>query len=191
MKLQGPGGHLYFRLDIILVKGLSKHTINTYFLGMKIDPKYAFLHAFFSICLPYTFQNLSIWPKNTPFFPILHVFAPRNDVRTYIVWSWKATLITWIFLRGWYPTSNTSDPLGSKAKGTSISNSSLALDLHGGNLNRFLGFFNQFYQLFTYFQKNQCAGGKFKVLTLCRAGVYLIVLVKRSTGQVIGTSYQP
>ena len=42
----GGGGHLYFRLDIILVKGLSKHTLNTYFSGMKIDPKY----AFFSIC---------------------------------------------------------------------------------------------------------------------------------------------
>ena len=40
------GGDLYFRLDIILVKGLSKHTLKTYFSGMKIDPKYAFLHAF-------------------------------------------------------------------------------------------------------------------------------------------------
>ena len=37
--------------------------------------------------------------KNTPFFfsPILHVFAPLNDVRAYIAWSWKTTLITWIF----------------------------------------------------------------------------------------------
>ena len=48
--LQGSGGgHLYFRLDIILVKGLSKHTLNTYFSGMKIDPKYAFLYVFFLI----------------------------------------------------------------------------------------------------------------------------------------------
>ena len=44
-----PGGHLYLKLDIIRVKGLSKHTLNTYFSGMKIDPKYAFLHAFFLI----------------------------------------------------------------------------------------------------------------------------------------------
>ena len=43
------GGHLYLKLDIIRVKGLSKHTLNTYFSGMKIDPKYAFLHAFFLI----------------------------------------------------------------------------------------------------------------------------------------------
>ena len=33
-----------------------------------------------------------------------------NDVRAYIVWSWKTTLITWIFLRGWYPPWNTSGP---------------------------------------------------------------------------------
>ena len=65
------------------------------------------------------FLNLSVmsFPKfvnmtknNTPFFPILHVFAPLNDVRAYTAWSWKTTLITWICLRGWYPTSNTSGP---------------------------------------------------------------------------------
>ena len=33
------------RLDITLGKGLSKHALNTYFPGMKIDPNYAFLHA--------------------------------------------------------------------------------------------------------------------------------------------------
>ena len=49
-------------------------------------------------------------PKTHPFFASLHVFAPLNDVRAYIAWSWKTTLITWIFLRGWYPTSNTSAP---------------------------------------------------------------------------------
>ena len=62
------GSQLYFRLDIILVKGLSKHTLNTYFSGMKIDPKYAFLHAFFLICVSRPFQNLSIRPKTYPFF---------------------------------------------------------------------------------------------------------------------------
>ena len=30
-------------------------------------------------------------------FLILHVFAPLNDVRAYIAWSWKTTLITWFF----------------------------------------------------------------------------------------------
>ena len=35
--------------------------------------------------------------KNIPYFPILHAFAPLNDVRTYIAWSWKTTLIMRIF----------------------------------------------------------------------------------------------
>ena len=52
-------GHLYFRLDIIPVKGLSKHTLNTYISGTKIDPKYTFLHTFFLISPPCPFQNLS------------------------------------------------------------------------------------------------------------------------------------
>ena len=44
--LHNPGGgHLYFMLDIIIVKGLLKH-----FSGMKTDPKYMFLHVFFLIC---------------------------------------------------------------------------------------------------------------------------------------------
>ena len=45
------GVHLYFRLDIILLKRLSKHTLSMYLLGMKIDPKYVFLHGFLLICL--------------------------------------------------------------------------------------------------------------------------------------------
>ena len=31
------GGNWYLKLDTIRVKGLSKHTLNTYFSGMKID----------------------------------------------------------------------------------------------------------------------------------------------------------
>ena len=94
------------RGGIRLIHGLIKSTLITYFSGMKIDPKYAFLHAFFLICLSCSFQNLSIsfyMTKNRPFFPILHVFAPLNDVRTYSAWSWKTTLIMWIFGRAWYP----------------------------------------------------------------------------------------
>ena len=40
--------------------GSSMDTIITYFSGMKIDPKYAFLHAFFLICPSCPFQNLSL-----------------------------------------------------------------------------------------------------------------------------------
>ena len=49
-EIESLGGHLYFRLDIIRVKGLSKHTLNSYFSCMKIDPKYVFLlRVFFLI----------------------------------------------------------------------------------------------------------------------------------------------
>ena len=43
----GGYGHLYFWVDIILVKGLSKHTLSMYFPSMKIDPNYLFLLFFF------------------------------------------------------------------------------------------------------------------------------------------------
>ena len=60
LNYKGGGAHLYFRLDIILVKGLSKHTLNMYFSGMKIDPKYAFLHVYVFNLYACLFQNLSI-----------------------------------------------------------------------------------------------------------------------------------
>ena len=100
------------RGGIRLVHGHTKSTLITYFSGMKIDPNYAFLHAFFLICPSCPFQNLSIWPKTHPFFPILHVFAPLNAVRAYSAWSWKTTLITWIFGRAWYPPWHSSGPPG-------------------------------------------------------------------------------
>ena len=49
-----------------------------------------------------SFPKFVYMTKNT-LFPILHVFAPLNDVRAYSAWSWKTTLITWIFGRAWYP----------------------------------------------------------------------------------------
>ena len=57
------------RGGIRLVHGLTKSTLITYYSGMKKDPKYAFLPAFFLICLSCSFQNVSIWPKTHPFFP--------------------------------------------------------------------------------------------------------------------------
>ena len=106
-----PGGPLELQEGgIRLVHGLTKSTLITYFSGMKIHPKYAFLHAFFLICLSCSFQNLSIWPKTYPFFQILHVFASLNDVRTYSAGSWKTTLIMWIYGRAWYPPWHSSGP---------------------------------------------------------------------------------
>ena len=94
---QGGGGeHLYFRLDIILVKGLSKRTLNTYFSDVKIDPKYVFFaYVFVNLCHVLSkFVNMT---ENIPCFPNVHIFEPLNDVCVYIAWSWKTTLITWIF----------------------------------------------------------------------------------------------
>ena len=43
-----PGDHsVYLKLDIFLVRGLSKHTLSTYFPSMKIDPNYALFACFF------------------------------------------------------------------------------------------------------------------------------------------------
>ena len=81
------GGGLYFRLDIIHVKGLSKHTLNTYFSGMKIDPKNT------RFCMSFPKFVTDYDQKHPPlfffffFFSILYVFAPLNDVRAYIAWS--------------------------------------------------------------------------------------------------------
>ena len=93
-------GHLYFRLDIILVKGLSKPTLNTHF--MKIDPKY----MFFLFCPSCPFQNLSLWPKTHLFFQFC---TPKRCTHVHcLVLKNNSNYVH--FLQGWYPTSNTSGP---------------------------------------------------------------------------------
>ena len=52
------GRDLYFGMDIILIKGFSKHTLSTYFPSMKIDPNCAVLHVFSLIFPSCLFQNL-------------------------------------------------------------------------------------------------------------------------------------
>ena len=59
-KYPGGGGTQMARGGIRLVHGHTKSILIPYFSCMKIDPKYAFLHAFFLICLSCPFQNLSI-----------------------------------------------------------------------------------------------------------------------------------
>ena len=72
-----PGGATRMaRGGIRLVHGLTKSTLITYYSGMKKDPIYVFLHAFFLICLSYSFQNLSIWPKTHPFFQFCTFLHP-------------------------------------------------------------------------------------------------------------------
>ena len=72
----GGGGTRMARGGIRLVHGHTKSTLITYFSGMKIDPKYAFLQAFFLICPSCPFQNLSIWPKTHPFFQFCTFLHP-------------------------------------------------------------------------------------------------------------------
>ena len=86
------------------------------FSGMKIDPINTcfcpgLLHAFFLICPPCHFQNLSIWPKTHHFFPIIYFArfcSPKRCTRVhYLVLKNNPN---YIFFWGWYPTSNTSVP---------------------------------------------------------------------------------
>ena len=63
---------------IRLVHGHTKSTLITYFSGMKIDPKYAFLHTFLLICPSCPFQNLSIWPKTHTLFSNFTRFCTPN-----------------------------------------------------------------------------------------------------------------
>ena len=81
------------------------------------------------------FPKFVYMTKNTPFFPILHVFAPLNDVRAYSAWSWKTTLITWIFGRAWYPLDIRVPPPGhgGESKPTEmVKNVNNGGDLRGG-----------------------------------------------------------
>ena len=105
-----PGGPLVFQARYHPRKRTFKtHPKHVFFRYENTTLNTCFCLRFSLICPSFFFLKFVMWPKHT-LFPILHVFAPLNDVRAYIAWSWKTTLITWVFLRGWYPTSNTSGP---------------------------------------------------------------------------------
>ena len=88
---------------IRLVHGHTKSTLITYFSGMKIkiDPK---LNTHFCMHFPsfvsHVLSKICLYDQKHTLFSN---FAPLNDVRTYSAWSWKTTLITWVFGRAWYP----------------------------------------------------------------------------------------
>ena len=77
------GRHLYFGTDIILVKGLSKHILSTYFPSVKMHPNYMFLHVF-SLFFHHVLSQICKNDKNTPFFLIFRYFAPLIDVCMYV-----------------------------------------------------------------------------------------------------------
>ena len=77
------GGHLYFKLDIIPVKELLKHTLNTYFSDMKTDPKYAFLLAFFSL-VRHVLSKISQYVKKHTYFSNRACFCtPKRCMRVH------------------------------------------------------------------------------------------------------------
>ena len=65
----------------LVLHGLTNSTLIMYYSGMKKDPKYAFLLAFFFICLSCAFQNLSIWPKSHPFSNFARFCTPKQCTR--------------------------------------------------------------------------------------------------------------
>ena len=70
MLARGGGGGLVFQAGYHPHKRTFKTHPKHIFLGTKIDPKYAFLHA-----VHVFFPKFLTMAKNTPFFPILQVFA--------------------------------------------------------------------------------------------------------------------
>ena len=103
------GGDLHFRLDIILVKGLSKHTLNTYFSGKKIDPKYAFFACVF-LNFPYVLSKMCQYDQKHTLFSIFARFCPPKRCKRVHCLVLKNNPNYVNFLRGWYPTLNTSAP---------------------------------------------------------------------------------
>ena len=108
----GGGGTLYFRVDIILIRGLSKHTLSTYFPRMKIHPNYMFLHVFFLLHL-----SIMAFPKfvtnvTKPFFPPVFAWfcTPKQCTHIHrLVLKNNPNKVNF-YLWGWYPTLNTNGP---------------------------------------------------------------------------------
>ena len=74
--LGGWGATRMARGGIRLVHGHTKSTLITYFSGMKIDPKYAFLHAFSFICQSCPSKICLYDQKHTLFFQFCTFLHP-------------------------------------------------------------------------------------------------------------------
>ena len=74
------GGTRMARGGIRLVHGLTKSILITYFSGMKIDPKYAFLHVYFSLFSCHVLSKICLYDqKHTPNFA--HFCTPKRCMR--------------------------------------------------------------------------------------------------------------
>ena len=100
---RSPGGHSNGKRGYQARPWTHKKHPNHVFFKYENRPLIRVFACIFLNLSIMSFPKFVYMPKNTPFFQILHVFAPLNDVRAYSAWSWKTTLITWIFGRAWYP----------------------------------------------------------------------------------------
>ena len=102
MAVSPGGGPLVFQAGYHPRKRTFK--THPYFSGMKIDPKYAFLNAFFSIFHHVLFKICQYDQKHTLFSNFVRFCTPK-----------RCTPVHWLvlknnpsnnvnFLRGWYPT---------------------------------------------------------------------------------------
>ena len=101
----GGYGHLYFWVDIILLKGLSKHTLSMYFPSMKIDSNYAFLLVFF---FPLIF-SIRVFPrickhdkKHILFSNFVWFCTPKRCTHVHRLVLANNPNYMNFFLRGWY-----------------------------------------------------------------------------------------
>ena len=78
-----PGGPLVFQAGYHPCKRSFKIHPKHVFYRCEIDPKHAFLHAFFLICPSCPFQNLSIWPKTHLFSNFARFWTPKRCTRVH------------------------------------------------------------------------------------------------------------
>ena len=91
----------------------KKHTLNTYFSGMKktLNTMYVFLHEFFLICLSYHVLSKIVNMTKTTLFSNFACFCtPKRCTHVHCLVLKNNPNYMIFFLRGWYPTSNTSAP---------------------------------------------------------------------------------
>ena len=102
------GGALVFQAGYHPPKRIFKTHPKHIFFRYENRPLNMFLHAFFLNCASRPFQNLSMWPKTYPFSNFARFCTPKRC--THVHWLVLKNNPNYVnFLRGWYPTSNTSE----------------------------------------------------------------------------------
>ena len=84
-RVSNPGATSISGLEFILLKGLLKQTLNTFFRYGNRPYICVFTCVFLHLSIM-SFPKFVTMTKNTPLFSN---FAPLNDVCAYTAWSWK------------------------------------------------------------------------------------------------------